>query len=135
MLNPRPNQSSTKTNIILYNENVEFDSPELQSTRLKQSTICDPIQQYNDTFLCTTIGSVGSSSAEGCLDDGLEEEAYEDDSILVCCESYSGEYRDDLSVHCNDMVQVMMVKEAYILARNVVTDECGFVPSSYFFLN
>ncbi len=120
------------TQLILYNQHLEFDSPELQSTRLEQSTASGPNPLQTNTFLYTTIGSLDSSGADCALDDGLMEESEEDDSILICCESYSGEYRDDLSVHCNDRVQVLMVKEAFILARNVDTDQCGFVPRDRF---
>ncbi len=117
------------TQIILYNESIEFDAPELHSTQLEQLNRDVQTHYQIETFLCTTIDTLDTNNY---LDDGLIEEVDENDSYLICCESYNAEYRDDLSVHRNDRVQVVMVKEAFILGRNIDTDECGFVPRNCF---
>lgn len=136
------------TQIILFNNNVEFETPDFQSTVLGNKTqdlTANPINlsqisasseffsESESTFTKSRDSIDGSMTASSFSDSDFQSVdtfglGQLDESIFICHSSYLAEYDDDLSVRRSDRLQVLMVKGSFALVQNIATEDCGFVP-------
>lgn len=138
------------TQLILFKNNIEFEVPDFQSTVIQNNTHSftiheahnssqfsnsseffrdedSTLQQPHTSFKsCDSTASTFSDSdfeSVNTFGFGPIEE-----SLFICHTSYSAEYNDDLTLRRSDRVHVLMIKEAFALVQNIMTEDCGFVP-------
>lgn len=139
------------TQLILFKNNIEFEVPDFQSTVIQDNTQSFSIHEVqnlsqfsnsSDFFSDedSTVQQSRTSFSKACDSTAstFSDSDFEsvntfgfgpiDESFFICHTSYTAEYNDDLTLRRSDRVQVLMIKGAFALVQNIVTEDCGFVP-------